>query len=97
MRIVWTPEAHRDRIEIFEYIARFDEAAAERMNALFDRAVDRIKQFPHAAREGKKPGTRELIPHPSYRLVYEIRGEEIWIATLYHAARQWPPTENGDG
>ena len=40
---------------------------------------------------GKIPGTRELIPHESYRLVYEIDGETVWILTLVHTARQWPP------
>ena len=28
---------------------------------------------------GKIPGTRELIPHESYRLVYQIDGETVWI------------------
>ena len=97
MKVIWTDKAEQDRLEIFDYIAGFDEGAAERMNERFDRAADRLKRLPHSAREGEIAGTRELIPHPSYRLFYEIRGEEIWIATLYHAARQWPPTENGDG
>ena len=39
---------------------------------------------------GKIQGTRELIPHESYRLVYEISGETVWMLALVHAARQWP-------
>jgi mRNA-degrading endonuclease RelE of RelBE toxin-antitoxin system len=27
----------------------------------------------------------------SYRLVYEIDGDTIWILTLVHTKRQWPP------
>jgi plasmid stabilization system protein ParE len=42
-------------------------------------------------RQGKIPGTRELIPHESYRLVYEIAGESVWVLALVHTARQWPP------
>ena len=96
MKVRWTPEAEQDRLEIFEYIAADNPAAAERLNLLFDDAVDRISHFPHAAREGKLPGSRELIPHPSYRLVYEIRGDTVWIAALFHTARQWPPVDGSD-
>ena len=34
---------------------------------------------------------RELIPHESYRLVYEIERETVWVLALVHTARQWPP------
>ncbi|AXD16987.1 hypothetical protein IB695_04809 [Escherichia coli] len=43
---------------------------------------------------GKIPGTRELIPHESYRLVYQIDGETVWILTLVHTARLWPPVRD---
>jgi plasmid stabilization system protein ParE len=36
------------------------------------------------------PGTRELIPHESYRLVYEVEGDTVWILALVHTARMWP-------
>lgn len=42
-------------------------------------------------RAGKIAGTRELIPHESYRLVYEVEGEIIWVLALVHTARMWPP------
>lgn len=32
--------------------------------------------------EGEVPGTRELTPHSSYRLVYEIHGGTIWVLTI---------------
>ncbi|WP_420856699.1 type II toxin-antitoxin system RelE/ParE family toxin [Variovorax beijingensis] len=49
---------------------------------------------PLLGRAGQIPGTRELIPHESYRLVYEVRADTIWILTLVHTARQWPPTRS---
>lgn len=44
---------------------------------------------------GRIPGTRELIPHEAYRLVYEIdNGEQtVWVLGLVHTARQWPPVK----
>jgi len=42
---------------------------------------------------GKIPGTRELIPHESYRLVYQIDGETVWILTLVGSVAQTLPPE----
>lgn len=42
-------------------------------------------------RPGKIPGTRELIPHENYRLVYEVQDDTVWVLALIHTARQWPP------
>lgn len=97
MKVNWTPEAEQDRLDIIEYVASENFAAAEKLNLLFDRAVDRIAAFPYAAREGNIPDTRELIPHPSYRLVYETRTDTIWITALFHTSRQWPPVEPEGG
>lgn len=97
MKVTWTPEAEQDRLEIIEYLAAYDAAAAQKINRMFDKAAERLGRFPHSAREGQLAGTRELIPHPSYRRVYEIRADSIWIAAPFHTARQWPPiTEDDD-
>ncbi len=91
MRIVWTPEAQQDRSDVWDYITADSPSAAARMDELFSDAAARLAQHPMLGRPGKIPGTRELIPHESYRLVYEIEGETLWILTLLHTARQWPP------
>ncbi|OYY93381.1 MAG: addiction module toxin RelE [Hydrogenophilales bacterium 28-61-23] len=94
MRVVWTPEALRDRTEVWDYIAANNPHAAVRVDALFSDGVARLAEYPKLGKPGKIPGTRELIPHESYRLVYEIDGETVWILALVHTARQWPPVRN---
>jgi plasmid stabilization system protein ParE len=64
------------------------------MDALFREAATRLSEYPKQGRAGKISGTRELIPHESYRLVYEIENETVWILALVHTARQWPPLRN---
>ena len=91
MSVVWTPQALRDRADIWDYIAADNPGAAVRMDELFSDAASRLTLHPMLGRPGKIPGTRELVPHESYRLVYEIDGETVWILTLVHTARQWPP------
>jgi toxin ParE1/3/4 len=61
------------------------------MDQLFSDAAARLAEHPMIGRPGKIPGTRELIPHESYRLVYEVDEETVWILALVHTARQWPP------
>lgn len=53
----------------------------------------RLATHPKMGKTGNIPGTRELLPHESYRLVYEIDGETVWVLALMHAARQWPPVK----
>lgn len=91
MRVIWTPEAQQDRAEIWDYIAGDNPRAAARMDELFSDAAARLAEHPLLGKPGIIPGTRELIPHESYRLVYEIEDEAVWVLTLVHTARQWPP------
>lgn len=58
---------------------------------LFVTAISRLKDLPLLGRPEAIAGTRELIPHESYRIVYEIKGEIIWILMLVHTAGSWPP------
>ncbi|AEG01117.1 type II toxin-antitoxin system mRNA interferase toxin, RelE/StbE family [Methylomonas methanica] len=91
MKVIWTPEALQDREEVWNFIALDNPQAAIRMDKLFSRAVASLADHPQLGPPGKIPGTRELIPHVSYRLVYEIQQETLWILALVHTARQWPP------
>ncbi|MBN2970589.1 type II toxin-antitoxin system RelE/ParE family toxin [Roseomonas aeriglobus] len=81
MKIVWTPQAVADR----------DPVAAVRMDQRFSDAVAGLAEFPLRGHPGEVAGTRELTPHRSYRLVYEVVDDTVWILVLIHSARLWPP------
>ncbi len=93
MKVTWTPEAEAERLEITEYIAEDNPRAAIRIDLLLEASVLKLADFPQIGRIGLIPDTRELIPHPSYRVVYEIRDDGIWITSIVHTSRQWPPVE----
>ena len=92
-KVLWTPEAQQDRAVIWEYIAAVNPLAAARMDECFSEAAALISRHPQIGKPGKIPGTREVIPHESYRLVYEVHNETAWVLTLVHTARRWPPIE----
>ncbi|MDR2186616.1 MAG: type II toxin-antitoxin system RelE/ParE family toxin [Azonexus sp.] len=91
MKVVWTESARQDRIEILDYIAADNRTAAARMNRIFREAAASLAEHPKIGKEGELPGTREIFPHPSYRLVYEVDKTTVWVLMLIHTARQWPP------
>ncbi|PLL11013.1 type II toxin-antitoxin system mRNA interferase toxin, RelE/StbE family [Tabrizicola sp. TH137] len=86
----WTDEARQDLAAIIAYIAADNPAAAD---AFLDRIIDRtdsLPHHPHAFRKGRLPGTREMVLHPHYILVYAPRADGILILRLLHSARNWP-------
>ena len=90
MKLLWAPEAQQDRADIWDYIAADNPFAAVKMDEQFSDAAARLLSHPKLGRPGQIAGTRELVVHESYRLVYELVDQSIWILALVHTARQWP-------
>lgn len=93
MKVIWATAAEQDRTDIFDYISQDNPLAAIRMDELFAEAAGRLAEHPHLGKSGSIAGTRELIPHESYRLVYEVQDNTVWILALVHTARMWPPRQ----
>lgn len=71
---------------MWDHIAADNPRAAARMDELFSDAVVRLAGYPMLGRPGKVPGTRELVPHESYRLAYELERETVWVLALVHTS-----------
>ncbi|WP_116602828.1 type II toxin-antitoxin system RelE/ParE family toxin [Cupriavidus alkaliphilus] len=93
MRAVWTALARRDRTLIFDFIAQDDVEVAARLDERFLHAAERLCAFPVLAPTGSVQGTRELVVHEHYRLIYEIEGDAVLVLALVHTSRCWPPLE----
>jgi addiction module RelE/StbE family toxin len=98
MKIVWTDPADSDREMIVLYIAQDNPSAAIKMDKLFTDAADSLIHFPLKGRTGRVPGTRELVVHRTYLLVYSLDTENdaVYVRAVIHTSRQWPP-EADDG
>jgi addiction module toxin, RelE/StbE family len=91
MASFWTPEASRDRDDIFDHIAADKPAAALALDELFAEKAGRLVDHPGLGRPGRIAGTRELVAHQNYTLVYDVVGDLVRVLRVLHAARQWPP------
>ena len=50
MKVLWTPEALQDRLDIWEYIATDNPIAATRMDKLFSDAAAKLADHPNLKR-----------------------------------------------
>ncbi len=90
MRLVWTRLANADRQKIREYIAQDNPAAALALDELFSEKTKRLVDHPNLGRPGRVAGTRELVAHQNYILVYDIVGDQVRLLRVLHASRQYP-------
>jgi toxin ParE1/3/4 len=92
MRIVWTRRANRHLRDAYEYWTHEESVdAAEKMLDRIFAAVELLPNHSEMGREGRVPGTRELVLGPTpFLIAYRVRRQKIEIVALLHGARKWP-------
>jgi toxin ParE1/3/4 len=92
MKVVWTRKASRHLRAAYDFWAReSSDAAAGTMLVRIFRAIELLERFPETGRQGRVPGTRELVITPtSFVAAYRIRRGKIEILSLLHGAKKWP-------
>jgi addiction module RelE/StbE family toxin len=91
VRLEWGALAISDREAIFDYIAPDNLDAAIQLDELFREKAELVASHPEAGRSGRVRGTRELVAHPHYVLVYDTTPDRTRILRVLHTARLWPP------
>jgi toxin ParE1/3/4 len=88
--VVWRAEARAELAEIIRYIANENPPAARRMKERLEACVVPLAEHPYLYRPGREPGTREIVAHPNYIVVYRIAAECIEVVTVLHARQEYP-------
>lgn len=88
--ILWRASAREDLSEIITYIAERNPAAARAMLALLEAAILPAAEHPYLYRPGRVPGTREVVAHPNYVLVYQVMLDRIEVISVLHARQEYP-------
>lgn len=89
MKIVWSKTSEDDLNNIRHYISSDSEHYANVFTAKIISAAEKIIDFPKIGRvvpEFKNKNIREIFVK-SYRIIYRIENENIFIVTVIHGAR----------
>ncbi len=77
-----------DNVVVF--IAQHNFTAALALEDRIHQQVDSLTDPNFPRRKGRKPGTLELVVHPSYVVVFEQTDTTVTVFNLLHVARQYP-------
>jgi len=88
--VQWLREAEDDLVEIVSFITEHDDAAAQRLKDAIESTASRIPEHPYLYRPGVVPGTREIVVHPNYIVVYRITSACVEIVNVLHARQEYP-------
>lgn len=86
----WRPAAIADRKRMTDYIAEDNPKAAIELGDALIETAGLLDQNPMQGRSGRVRGTRELVAHPNYILIYRIVGKAVEVLRVKHAAQKWP-------
>lgn len=84
----WKPKAREDRARIMDCIAQDNPAAALDLDELVEQKAETLQLNPTIGRIGRVKGTRELVAHPNYILIYRIVGKVVEVLRVKHAAQK---------
>ncbi|MER2516996.1 MAG: type II toxin-antitoxin system RelE/ParE family toxin [Candidatus Accumulibacter phosphatis] len=88
--ICWNAKALDELDAIAGYIAQFNPIAAENLQDLIEASVLPLSEHPYLYRPGRVSGTRELVVHPNYIVVYRVLTDQVEIVGVLHASREYP-------
>jgi len=93
--VAWSKPAERDLKQIFQYIARDSIFYAEKV---VKNIVEKSMSLESSPRRGRMvpeindPDIREIFIY-SYRLMYQIRRDNIYILGVIHGKRDFTPDD----
>lgn len=88
--VVWLDDAIADLTNIITFIAGENPGAARRLKARLEAAPLPLTEHPYLYPVGRVSGTRELVAHPNYVIVYRVTSVRIEVVNVLHARQEYP-------
>ncbi|MCW2488255.1 type II toxin-antitoxin system RelE/ParE family toxin [Candidatus Symbiopectobacterium sp. NZEC127] len=88
--VKWKTSALYDLAEIIDYIEQYNTVASSKLHQQIVHVTENLSQHPYLYRSGRVPGTREIVVHPNYLVVYTIDELQIEILRVLHARQEYP-------
>ena len=89
MRVDWRPEARATLWEILDYIAERNPSAADNLFSAIESVTSSLPHHAYLYRVGRVAGTREIVVHPNYLVVYRVT-DDVEILAVLHARQAYP-------
>ena len=96
VEVIWTPDSLQDLKQIFEFISQNSLNYAEKTIDSIFHAGDSLKDFPFYGRiipEIGQEDSREIF-YKSWRIMYLIRKDIVFITAVIHSSRNSQPGNN---
>lgn len=87
--ITWKKQAINDLIKIGKKIAIDSPVNAAKIVTLVEDKITPLSAHLNLGRVGRQRGTRELVAHESYIVIYRVLEKRVEILRE-HTAQQWP-------
>jgi len=89
VKIAWSRLALNDFEDATDYIAKDNPQAAHEVAARIHEAARRLCEYPYIGHPGDDPEQREwLVSRTPYVLIYEIHGDTVYVARVWHTRRR---------
>lgn len=88
--IAWNAAALDDLENIIGYIADHDVKAAVGMHNLIIGSVQLAAAYPFLYKSGRVFGTREIVVHRNYVIVYTVQIDHVEVISVLHARQEYP-------
>lgn len=89
LKLKWRQIARRDLNAIVTYISDDNVDAAEELRKEIEARVDGLVSQPKIWKLGRVEGTREIVVHENYIVVYEENDIFVRVLRILHAKRNW--------
>ncbi len=88
--VLWKRHAINDMAQIARRIALDSPIVANQFIRQLQAKTENLATYPQPGRLGRKYGTRELIAHRHFVVIYRERAGNVEILRVKHTAQQWP-------
>ena len=88
--IRWEADALLQLDGIVRYISERNQAAAKKLYNEVVSRIELLRTFPELGRIGRAPGSREMVIHANYIVVYAVRENTIDIVRVLHVRQKYP-------
>ena len=86
----WKAVAIADLLAIIDYISDENPGAAQALKDKIKDKASRLIEHPRMYCAGRVNGTREMVVHPNYVVIYSDDADTVTILRVLHTAQQWP-------